>query len=161
MELLHNRSLLSILGLLELLQLFPLKLGFELIMFELLLQKIYVVSEELYFAWEFLFGWVKGILTIQKLYNTAITIPDCMIILYFQTLQMFHQASLKITTSWSLDCSINETLSASHAVEEELLGSQSCQEPVADEAGCTWVGVVGDEGGKGLARDHHGYSPAL
>lgn len=50
MELLHNRSLLSILGLLELLQLFPLKLGFELIMFELLLQKIYVVSEELYFA---------------------------------------------------------------------------------------------------------------
>ncbi len=62
---------------------------------------------------------------------------------------------LQIPRATGFHCSVHQALAPRHAVEEKVLGTETRQEAVRDEAARTGGGVVGGERRQGLAR-HHG-----
>ena len=60
-------------------------------------------------------------------------IPDSMVIVHFQALQVLHKAPLQIPTARCLDSGIHQAVSPCHAMEVVLLGSETCQKPISDE----------------------------
>lgn len=60
-------------------------------------------------------------------------IPDSMVIVDFQALQVLDKTPLQIPTARSLDSGIHQAVSPRHAMEVVLLGSETCQKPISDE----------------------------
>lgn len=67
-------------------------------------------------------------------YPPITVISDSVVIVDFQALQILDQTPLEVSTAGGLDCGVNQTISPCHAMEVVLLGTESCQKPVTNEA---------------------------
>lgn len=77
---------------------------------------------------------IQSIAAIREFDNLADRIADGTIVMDDQILQTFHQSALQITGFRRFHGRIDETLTASHRVEEELGGRQTREETVLNEA---------------------------
>jgi hypothetical protein len=88
---------------------------------------------------------VDTILAVVDLDKAAIIIPHTQVILHDQSLEMLDQTALQVTTSTRLHGRIDQSFTPSHAMEEELLGTQTSQETVTDVPASPWIRIVGQE----------------
>lgn len=84
----------------------------------------------------------EAIFSVEELDNLILGGSHCAIILNHHILKCLDKPALDVAGFGSLDCSIDETLTASHGVEEELLRSEASQIAVFDEALTGWTKIV-------------------
>lgn len=83
--------------------------------------------------------WIKTIITISELNDfLSIASSNCKIIHNSNVFDKFYQSSLHVACISSLDCCINDTLSATHCMEEKFCGSQSWKETIFYKPSCLW-----------------------
>lgn len=66
---------------------------------------------------------INTILTVSKLHNTAVVIPHCQVVADDKGFKLLDKASLQVTGTTGLYSSVDQTFTASHTMEEEVLGS--------------------------------------
>lgn len=60
-------------------------------------------------------------------------IPDCVVVVDFEALQVLDQAPLQVTAAGGFDSGVHQPIPPSHAVEVVLLGPQTRQKAVPYE----------------------------
>ena len=83
-----------------------------------------------------------AILSIQELHNLLFRSSHSSIILYHYIFKCFDQSSLNVASFGCFDSCIDQSFSASHSVEEELLRSQPLQVAVFDESFTLWTEII-------------------
>lgn len=124
-----------------------------------LLEVLVVVNEELPLLEVLGLGGIDAIFSVVELNETAITIADSEVVLDGESFKVLDETPLQVATPARLDSSVNQSFSSGHAVEEELLRSESTEEAIGDVASCPWVGVVALERRECSSGGHYGHSP--
>jgi hypothetical protein len=88
---------------------------------------------------------IEAIFTIGKLDNLLSRSSDCTIVLNNQFFHGFHQPSMHVTRSSSLNSGIDETFTTTDCMEEELCGRQAIVEGILDETFSCWFTTVRPE----------------
>ena len=103
----------------------------------------------------------ETVLTVEELNDLVFRCSHCAVVFNHDIFQGLNKTTLNITGLCGLNGSIDESLATSHSVEEEFLGSQTCQVAVLDETFTRWAVVVLAKVGQGSLAETEGYTLAL
>lgn len=103
---------------------------------------------------------VQAVISVAELNDLFRAHPDRLIVANRDILKHFHESPLHVTRVGCLDSGVNETLSTSNCVEEELSCCESAVETVFDESLCGRVLGMVVEVGQRSVEESVGHSHA-